>query len=409
MKKTLLLCFIHGFKGGESTFGDNYAFTEHLRQLVAKELPKIDVKVLVYPKFETRGDLGDCVNRFRDWLLEKVIDLEVAAGTPSPTVDPSVRTVLVGHSMGGIVAAETVIAITSDKPIPAGDSTGATGSPPPSPGHGLGLGATGLMFPYIQGVLAFDTPYLGISPGVVAHGAEGHYTAASSALTELSGLAGALWGGGKAAEAQHKKDAAKPVAALPAPPAKKADGSSSSSAAAAPASPWERWGKIAMYAGAAGAVAAGGAAAWLKRDQISEGWTWAYSHLEFVGCLAKGEDLRRRVGYMVRANRELGIGFGNLYTRLGRAAAARQQQQAGVVGVVLGSQRTFCNLPSKQAAGDWRPAVNDAAKDETLAHMSMFEPKENPGYEKLAQDATQMITSWTRNDWYESSGQEQLF
>lgn len=67
MKKTLLLCFIHGFKGGEETFGHEYAFTEHLRELVQQELPKIDTKVIVYPKYETRGDLGECVGRFRDW------------------------------------------------------------------------------------------------------------------------------------------------------------------------------------------------------------------------------------------------------------------------------------------------------------------------------------------------------
>ena len=54
-------------KGGETTFGHNYAFTEQLRDRLAKELPKIDVKVIVYPKYETRGDLGDCVARFRDW------------------------------------------------------------------------------------------------------------------------------------------------------------------------------------------------------------------------------------------------------------------------------------------------------------------------------------------------------
>jgi hypothetical protein len=86
MEKTLLLCFIHGFKvgtpvpstaasnsysakGSESTFGEDYAFTEHLRQLVARELPKVNVKVLVYPKYETRGDLGECVERFRDWYV----------------------------------------------------------------------------------------------------------------------------------------------------------------------------------------------------------------------------------------------------------------------------------------------------------------------------------------------------
>ena len=33
----------------------------------------------------------------------------------------------------------------------------------------------------------------------------------------------------------------------------------------------------------------------------------------------------------------------------------------------------------------------------------MFEPKENPGYDKLSNDAAQLIAKWTTNDWYESS------
>lgn len=56
-----------GLQGGESTFGAEYGFANHLRDSVAKELPKVDVKVLVYPKYETRGDLLDCVGRFTDW------------------------------------------------------------------------------------------------------------------------------------------------------------------------------------------------------------------------------------------------------------------------------------------------------------------------------------------------------
>ncbi|VUC26387.1 unnamed protein product, partial [Clonostachys rosea] len=149
MKKTLILCFIHGFKGGESTFGDDYRFAEHLRDLVAAELPKIDIKTLVYPKYETRGDLGETVSRFRSWLEEKVIDLEVATGTPSPTIDPSVRTILIGHSMGGIVAAEMVIAIASEQPIYSEDGIQKSAALPSS--------FNSLLFPYIQGVLAFDT------------------------------------------------------------------------------------------------------------------------------------------------------------------------------------------------------------------------------------------------------------
>ncbi|KAH7162507.1 hypothetical protein B0J13DRAFT_669209 [Dactylonectria estremocensis] len=380
MKKTLLLCFIHGFKGGESTFGDDYQFTKHLRDLVAQALPKLDVRVLVYPKYETRGDLGECVSRFRDWLQDKVIDMEVAAGTPSPTIEPSVRTILIGHSMGGIVAAEMLIGLASEKPIYSEDGI----QKPDSPSFNA------LMFPYIQGVLAFDTPYLGISPGVVAHGAEGQYQQASSAISQLSGLGASLWGANKAAQTSAP---VKPSAgALPAP--EQSGGGS----------PWQKWGRMAAYAGAAGAVAAGGAAAWMNRDHIGEGWTWATSHLEFVGSLARPEEMKKRVSFLIQLQEELDVGFANLYTRLGKAAPSKQ---VSMVGTVLGSDRTFCNLPRRQAGGLWKEAVNDKATDETHAHMGMFTPRENPGYKTLLQDATGLIEGWLQNGWYETSVEDQ--
>jgi hypothetical protein len=382
-------------QGGEDTFGQDYQFTEDLRAVVAQALPKLTVKVIVYPRYETRGDLHDCVSRFRDWLLEKVIDIEVANGTPSPTVDPSVRTILIGHSMGGIVAAETAIALTSDKVIPAGGSTAATEETGPQ------KELYELMFPYIQGILAFDTPFLGISPGVVAHGAEGHYATASQAISQLSGLT-ALWGGAKVAadaERAKTKDGKSNAAPLPAPNTVQKDG------APAAAGGWGQWGKIAMYAGAAGAVAAGGAAAYYNRNQISEGWNWAFSHLEFVGTLAKKEDLRRRVAYMVRLNKELDMGFANLYTRLGNAAGSKE---VSMVGTVLGTERTFCIVPKKEAAGEWDQAINDKATDETWAHMGMFTPKDNPGYNKLVKDGAALISRWSKNDWYEGSSAAQI-
>lgn len=281
-------------------------------------------------------------------LLEKVIDIEVNNHTPSPTVDPSVHTILIGHSMGGIVAADTLLALTSDLPI---DPSSSPGTPD--------MSMNSLMFPYIQGVLAFDTPYLGISPGVVAHGAEVHYNTATSALTQISGLTGMLWGGAAAASTEtdkKDKEAKKPVAALPAPPA---------DTASVPA--WQKWGKIAMYAGAAGAVAAGGAAAYMKRDQITEGWTWVGSHLEFVGCLMRGEDLKKRMSSVLKVNKELHVGFANLYTRLGQKAKSKD---GSMVGSVIGNQRTFCNLPKRDAVAFFHEEINDAAADETWAHMS---------------------------------------
>lgn len=269
----------------------------------------------------------------------------MAAGTTSPTVDPSVRTVLVGHSMGGIVAAEMVIGLASEKPIYSEDGVEKTESP----------SFNSLMFPYVQGVLALDTPFLGISPGVVAHGAEGHFQNAAAAVSQLNGLSSALWGSPSPSNSKSKAKEALPP--------------SSQAAATAPgggSSPWARWGKVAMYAGAAGAVAAGGAAAWANREQLTTGWTWVSSHLEFVGCLARPEQLKKRMACMAQLGDELGVGFANIYTRLGRAAPATY---VGVAGTVLGHQRTFCNLPKKLPAGEWAEAVNDKAQDEASAHI----------------------------------------
>lgn len=62
-------------QGGDDTFG---SFPEQLRALVSHASPKVNVVAITYPQYETRGDLQECVGRFREWLENKVIDLEVA-------------------------------------------------------------------------------------------------------------------------------------------------------------------------------------------------------------------------------------------------------------------------------------------------------------------------------------------
>ncbi|KAJ4987657.1 hypothetical protein SVAN01_06824 [Stagonosporopsis vannaccii] len=380
MRKTLLLCFIHGFKGGDDTFG---TFPSHLKALLQHALPKVTILAITYPKYETRGDLYECVGRFKEWLQNKVIDLEVANSTPSPTVDPSVHTILIGHSMGGIVAAETLLSIIGEQPVPSLQNSQmqdrSTSSLPET---------STLMFPYIQGILAFDTPYLGIAPGVVAHGAEKHWNTANSAYTAYNNLAGAFgWG--------QKDSAAGPVDAskrLPAP-------NSTGDAASAPL--WQRYGKVAMFAGAAGAIAAGGAAAYMKKDQISQGWSWATSHLEFVGSLARPEELKKRLSAIIKLSQEHELGFANVYTTLGHAVDAKKGESW--TGKVAGRDRTFCNLPKGELRNYFIPAGNDKLEMETLAHMGMFNARTNPGYYTLSEVAKEQIIDWAENDWYKDS------
>lgn len=347
-----------------------------------------------------------------------MIDIEVANGTPSPTVDPSVHVILVGHSMGGIVGAETLLLLASEQPIPH-LSTNDDNPDKAEEQHPF------FMFPHIQGLLAFDTPFLGIAPGVVSHGAQDHYKTASTAYSTFNEVAGLFgYGGSKSATtATTTTTTTSQSATLPLPPA------TTDTAADAAATPsWSRWGKMAMFAGAAGAVAAGGAAAlYSQRDRFTESWRWVSSHLEFVGCLARPVDLRTRVASLATIQQERGISAVNFYTCLGRGAPPpppppapepNRSRSTILPRIPRARYRTFCHLPEDFDAEDallsgdgtsdspgmrWILALNDKAPDETNAHISMFSPRDNPKYYVLGHEAADIIVRWIDQGWYASA------
>lgn len=354
-----------------------------------------------------------------------MIDLEVDAGTPSPTIAPSVHVVLCGHSMGGIVAADALLSIAGDTVVGSHTDSGKDSkSPLAREGE-----VTDLLFPDIRGVLAFDTPYLGIAPSVLAHGAEDKYRTASTVYSGLQsmGIFGSPAGASSTSAATNASASAlsnKAPLALPQVP----DVGSGTG--------WQKWGKMALYAGAAAAVAAGSAAAYQNRQAITEGVSWATSHLEFVGCLMRPEDLRKRVAKieglstsqeLVRREGPAGAGGGSkdprlqmmanqkensegkdpmgrvgwmcLYTKLGAAAQKAQGSDVNYTGTLMGTVkagRTFCNLPKGQGIRHWKEEVNDAVKDEVTAHMEMFNPAQNPGYKALVEDTKSYVLQWTR-------------
>lgn len=78
--------------------------------------------------------------------------MEINASTSSPIIDPSVGVILVAHSMGGFVASDTLFSILDNRPVSQSQDVK-------------------LMFPLVQGILAFDTPYNGLSRSMFAYGA----------------------------------------------------------------------------------------------------------------------------------------------------------------------------------------------------------------------------------------------
>lgn len=329
--------------------------------------------------------------------------------------------------MGGIVAAETYLLLASEQPIPAGSSAqnperpnfpsnttlgSTTSTSHPTPSHNDPTShPNSFMFPHIQGILALDTPFLGLAPGMVAHGLEGGHKAVANAYNTYNEVS-SMFNWGTKSEPNVSSSAgsrSRPMGALPAP-------ASSSMADAAAAPKWQAWGKYAMFAGAAGAVVAGGAAAlYSQREKLSAGWGWASDHLLFVGELFKPENLRQRVESVEKEFQERGGGSANLYTNLGKGAKGGY----GITESVAGKERTFCNLPVhvsqdrkeiKEGADEpkpsifkWIKAVNEKATDETNAHMSMFTPRENPGFYALGERAKECITTWVDQDWYKTS------
>ncbi|KAG4412553.1 hypothetical protein IFR04_014304 [Cadophora malorum] len=375
MVKTLLLCFIHGFKGDEETF---FEFPDALKKSVSEKSPHLNVQTRVYPKYETRGDLAACVETFREWLQDQVTDLERDAATPSAILEPSVGVILVAHSMGGFVAADALFSVLDNRPVSN------------VPGQKL-------MFPLIHGVLTFDTPFNGLSRSMFAYGAFSQYQNLSSVWNIFSTVSSSLTGAS----------------------------TSSALATTAEASSWMRWQTLAARTGTYGAIVAGGVAAYIhrdsirtslskikkedlnpyninykdnvsrgltyvSRDSIGEGFAWMASHLKFVGALMKQAQLTTR---MERLSQLEGVGIKDLYTSLG--------ENGYWSGGYFVPKRTFCAVPTEKeaaAAKLFQEQPNKKAKSEIEAHCSMFRPEKNEMFDEMLEISAKLVSEWAKND-----------
>ncbi|KAK3681029.1 hypothetical protein B0T22DRAFT_388548 [Podospora appendiculata] len=376
-KRILLLCFIHGFKGNDDTFGD---FPKHLEQTVANNIPDHHVTSVVYPKYETKGELEASTAAFLEWLKEQVMNLRKAhLELPWPPNDRHVGVVLVAHSMGGFIASDSLfLTLNVHRQNPSAP-----------------------LFPLIHGLLAFDTPYNGLARSMFVYGAFSNYSKVSNVFNVMTALS----------------------AAAPATLSRLATRRATTAALPKPSSPaWKTWQLVAVRTGTVGAIAAGGVAAYMHRAEILAGvraltkkngarevaqqgvdalgqglayvnrgsvggaFAWLSDHFTFVGALLKQKELGRRLERLAKLK---GVGVMDYYASLG---------ENGVwSGGYFVPERTFCAVPEGEEGGVFGRVVVDAA-DEIVAHMNMFKPDKNKNYERMTSDAAQLVVRWFGDD-----------
>ncbi|KAI1758473.1 hypothetical protein F4782DRAFT_27760 [Xylaria castorea] len=393
MPRTLLLCFLHGFKGDDDTFR---TFPDDLETQVAKQLPDDNVESVVYPKYETKGELGQCSVAFLSWLKERVMDVRKAhCETPWPPNDRDVGVILVAHSMGGFVASDTLFLILNEKLAASKDEPESDTAP---------------MFPLIQGILAFDTPFNGLARSMFVYGAFSNYQKVSAVFNVMTALSAAPAALGKTAFRRT-------AASLPS----RAGGGASSNPA------WKGWQLVAVQTGTVGAIAAGGITAYMHRQQIMDGmrsmrnlnkesvkegyqqsvdtisqglayinrgnvgrsFEYLSDHFTFVGALLKPRELARRLERMALLK---GVGIHDYYTSLG--------ENGMWSGGYFVPERTFCAIPAKdhQACHLFSRRIIKDVDDEVQAHMSMFIRDKNDEYEQMTQEASNLVVRWFHDD-----------
>ncbi|GIJ92420.1 hypothetical protein Asppvi_011402 [Aspergillus pseudoviridinutans] len=132
-KRRLLLIYIHGFLGSEDSF---HNFPRNVHNLLTASLAETHiVYTKIYPRYKTRGPLHIARDNISRWL--------------SPHEASDLDVILLGHSLGGLVAAEVALMASSS-----------------TTSHIVGRNLNHRVI----GLVNFDAPFLGLHPCVLRTG-----------------------------------------------------------------------------------------------------------------------------------------------------------------------------------------------------------------------------------------------
>jgi hypothetical protein len=225
----------------------------------------------------------------------------------------------------------------------------------------------------------FNSPrqYFGIHPFVVKHSVTKATEYANAATTVGSVLLGSLAGLGaqKATQTQQL---------------------------ATPQAPQSKWGSAVYAVGGAilaGAVAGG---AYYKRDDLTQGLSWATDHMKYVGNLWNEESLNQRVEALIDIEKERGVIFRTLVNISSLSLIRRSTVSSAAYRLYailppkppeFLTSRTFIVLPKygSRSKDHFLPARNAIAPDEIHGHTGIFSATTNDGYYQLGLTSVKII------------------
>ncbi|KAH8830428.1 hypothetical protein DL96DRAFT_1707253 [Flagelloscypha sp. PMI_526] len=334
----VMLVFVHGFKGNDSTFAQ---FPQRLQNMLSESSPEYTFESIVFPAYETKGNLPEAVVKFSDWLTSLTVEKEAETGLGSG----SVQIVLCGHSMGGLLVVDTLLEFEQSR-----------------------INATDPLWPRIIGIIAYDTPYYGLHPHVFKNSANKAAEHLNAAKTVGSALLGSFAGFGAKKAADGENNSAGAITAPPGTPP--------------PSATTSKWGTAAFALGGALIAGATAGGAYWKKDDLNIGYSWFTDHMKYVGNLWEEEAMKARMDNLRRVMESDKILFRNYYTFIPATPPAFFQP------------RTFVLLPKPEEAPLERYFVksqNHLATDELAAHTGMFSGGTNGGFYELGLNSAKTI------------------